>query len=50
MLIQLLLGWVAEAVFGSSAALGREFERELDGYLKQQGYDASRDKRRVTAA
>jgi hypothetical protein len=48
MLVQFLLGWMVEAVFGSPAALGRKFERELDAYLVRRGFDAAPGERRAT--
>jgi hypothetical protein len=35
MLLDMLLGLVAEALLGSPAALGRQFERELKDYLER---------------
>ena len=46
MLLDMLLGLVAEALLGSPAALGRQFERELKDYLERGEFGGLQDGRK----
>jgi len=47
MIAGLLLGLVADVVFGSAASLRRSFETEMDRYLRRRAF-AARTKRLLT--
>jgi hypothetical protein len=43
MLLDMLLGLVAEALLGSPATLGRQFELELKNYLERGDFGGPQD-------
>ena len=42
MVIKLLMGLVADLVFGSARAMRSSFDSEMDRYLERRGLDTSR--------
>jgi hypothetical protein len=50
MLIGFLLGLVADALLGSPASIGRQFERELNAFLQHRDLPLPEDERKPTPA
>jgi hypothetical protein len=44
MVIQLVMGFVADLVFGSARTLRSSFDSEVDRYLERRGFDVIRPK------
>ena len=43
MVLEMLFGLVAEALLGSPAALGRQFERELRDYMERGDFSSPQE-------